>query len=411
MANPTYAQVDDEGNLKIPAEVARAMGLRAGSRVKLSPLRDRLILHRPTAELARVYIEPTTACNLQCRTCMRNVWDESIGHMEWHTFERVLEGLRAFEHPPTVFFGGLGEPLTHPDFARMVREVKRLGAAVEAITNGMLLDERQAEALLEGGLDTLWVSIDGASPECYVDVRTDGHLPRVIENLERLRDLKFRRRSETPDVGISFVAMRRNLAELSEVLKLEHRIGARKFLVTNVYPHTPELLEEVLYRRSIGETLWSPAAIRLARMDSDPRAEGILGNVIQGLYAPRLEGVEVLWPSDTCPFVARGSTCIRWDGQVSPCLPLLHTHASYLKSRLRTTTAYAIGSVPEQDLQEIWTSPLYVALRERLEEFDFSPCTACNSCEKADGNQEDCFGNTAPACGGCLWAQGFIQCP
>jgi MoaA/NifB/PqqE/SkfB family radical SAM enzyme len=342
---------------------------------------------------------------------MRNVWDESIGHMEWHTFERVLEGLRAFEHPPTVFFGGLGEPLTHPDFARMVREVKRLGAAVEAITNGMLLDERQAEALLEGGLDTLWVSIDGASPECYVDVRTDGHLPRVIENLERLRDLKFRRRSETPDVGISFVAMRRNLAELSEVLKLEHRIGARKFLVTNVYPHTPELLEEVLYRRSIGETLWSPAAIRLARMDSDPRAEGILGNVIQGLYAPRLEGVEVLWPSDTCPFVARGSTCIRWDGQVSPCLPLLHTHASYLKSRLRTTTAYAIGSVPEQDLQEIWTSPLYVALRERLEEFDFSPCTACNSCEKADGNQEDCFGNTAPACGGCLWAQGFIQCP
>jgi MoaA/NifB/PqqE/SkfB family radical SAM enzyme len=293
----------------------------------------------------------------------------------------------------------------------MVKEVKLLGGFVEAITNGMLLDERQAEALLEGGLDALWVSIDGASPDCYVDVRTDGHLPRVIENLERLRDLKLRRRSETPAVGISFVAMRRNLAELSEVLKLEHRIGARKFLVTNVYPHTPELLEEVLYRRSIGETLWSPAAIRMARMDSDPRAEGILGNVIQGLYAPRLEGVEVLWPSDTCPFVARGSTCIRWDGQVSPCLPLLHTHASYLESRLRTTTAYAIGSVHERGLQEIWKSPPYVTLRERLQEFDFSPCTACNSCEKADGNQEDCFGNTAPACGGCLWAQGFIQCP
>jgi hypothetical protein len=25
--------------------------------------------------------------------------------------------------------------------------------------------------------------------------------------------------------------------------------------------------------------------------------------------------------------------------------------------------------------------------------------------------EEDCYGNTFPACGGCLWAQGVIQCP
>ena len=342
---------------------------------------------------------------------MRNVWDEPIGHMEWRTFGRILESLRALEHRPTVFLGGLGEPLTHPDFVRMVAEVKRLELQVEAITNGMLLDEARTEALLDAGLDTLWVSIDGASPECYVDVRREGELPRVIENLERLRDLKIRRRSETPEIGVSFVAMRRNLKELPELLRLDQRIGARKYLVTNVYPHTPELLDEILYRRSIGETLLSRSTIRMARMDPDRRLAGILENVIQGLYAPRLEGAEVLWPSDTCPFVARGSACVRWDGAVSPCLPLLHTHTSYLENRLRTITAYAIGSVHEQSLQEIWMSPEYVALRRRLEEFDFSPCTACNSCEKADGNQEDCFGNNTPACGGCLWAQGFIQCP
>jgi len=411
VAKPTYGHVDAEGNLRVPADVVRAMGLEPGSRVKLTRLGDRLVAHRPIPRLARVYIEPTTACNLRCRTCMRNVWDEPIGHMEWRTFGRILESLRALEHRPTVFLGGLGEPLTHPDFVRMVAEVKRLELQVEAITNGMLLDEARTEALLDAGLDTLWVSIDGASPECYVDVRREGELPRVIENLERLRDLKIRRRSETPEIGVSFVAMRRNLKELPELLRLDQRIGARKFLVTNVYPHTPELLDEILYRRSIGETLLSRSTIRMARMDPDRRLAGILENVIQGLYAPRLEGAEVLWPSDTCPFVARGSACVRWDGAVSPCLPLLHTHTSYLENRLRTITAYAIGSVHEQSLQEIWMSPEYVALRRRLEEFDFSPCTACNSCEKADGNQEDCFGNNTPACGGCLWAQGFIQCP
>lgn len=411
MTRPTYGYVDGEGNLRIPADMARAMGWEPGSRVKLAPLGDRLVAQRPITHLARVYIEPTTACNLQCRTCMRNVWDEPIGHMEWRTFSRIRECIRGFDRRPTVFFGGLGEPLTHPEFVRMVREVKQLGVQVEAITNGMLLDEAPAEALLDAGLDTLWVSVDGASPECYVDVRREGELPRVIENLESLRDLKIRRRSETPGIGISFVAMRRNLAELPELLRLDHRVGARKFLVTNVYPHTPDLLDEILYRRSIGETLWSRSAIRMARMDPDHRGAGILEHIVQGLYGPRLEGADVLWPSDTCPFVARGSMCVRWDGQVSPCLPLLHTHSSYLENRFRTTTAYAVGSVHEQDLQEIWISPEYVALRKRLEEFDFSPCTACNSCERADGNQEDCFGNTTPACGGCLWAQGFIQCP
>jgi MoaA/NifB/PqqE/SkfB family radical SAM enzyme len=62
-------------------------------------------------------------------------------------------------------------------------------------------------------------------------------------------------------------------------------------------------------------------------------------------------------------------------------------------------------------LMDIWNNPEYVALRERLQEFDFSPCTFCNSCEMAESNKEDCFGNIQPACGGCLWAQGFIQCP
>jgi MoaA/NifB/PqqE/SkfB family radical SAM enzyme len=124
-----------------------------------------------------------------------------------------------------------------------------------------------------------------------------------------------------------------------------------------------------------------------------------------------VDDLELLWPTDTCPFVLRGSACIRWDGAVSPCLPLLHRHTSYLGRRLRTHHAYTVGSLRERGLLDLWTSPEYLALRRRLEEFDFSPCTACNSCELADDNQEDCFGNGAPTCGGCLWAQGFIRCP
>ena len=215
-----YGRVDDEGNLRIPTEIARAIGLEPGAHVKLSTLRDGLVVHRPIMQLARVYVEPTTACNLHCRTCMRSIWNEPIGYMEWHTFGRILEGIRGLDQRPTLFFGGLGEPLIHPEFVRMVGEAKRLNVQVEAITNGMLLDEARTAALLDAGLGTLWVSIDGASPECYADVRREGEWRRVMENLERLRDLKIEKRSEAPEIGVSFVAMQRNLAELPELLRL-----------------------------------------------------------------------------------------------------------------------------------------------------------------------------------------------
>jgi MoaA/NifB/PqqE/SkfB family radical SAM enzyme len=114
---------------------------------------------------------------------------------------------------------------------------------------------------------------------------------------------------------------------------------------------------------------------------------------------------------DRCPFVERGSLSVRWDGKVSPCLPLLYTHSYFLDDRERCSHAHFVGDLTTRTLLEIWNDPSYLDLRDRLQSFDFSPCTYCNSCEIANDNLEDCYGNTIPACGGCLWAQGLIRCP
>jgi MoaA/NifB/PqqE/SkfB family radical SAM enzyme len=112
-----------------------------------------------------------------------------------------------------------------------------------------------------------------------------------------------------------------------------------------------------------------------------------------------------------CPFVEAGSVSVRWDGAVSPCLPLLHEHESWLGRRRRHSYPYSVGSLRERRLLEIWNDPAYVRLRRRLRAFDFSPCSSCNTCELADDNRRDCSGSDLPACGGCLWAQGLVQCP
>ena len=408
-------RLDEQGHLALPPDLVERLGLIEGAAVRLEERGDGIALGRSSASLARVYLEPTTLCNLLCRTCIRNVWDEPPGMMSAETFARIIEGVRSLWPLPTVFFGGFGEPFAHPDLLAMLAEAKSIGCTVELITNGTRLDEETRRELVRIGLDRLWVSIDGATPESYADVRLWDALPQVTQDLARLREERIAHGTGLPRLGIAFVAMKRNIADLPEVIRLGQQLGADRFSVSNVLAHTPEMREQVLYARSIDAeevepSAWAPE-VSLPRMDVDELTVERLARVAAGRDGRSLPGRAGSGGANTCPFVEKGSASVRWDGAISPCLPLLHAHRSYLDFRPRTSHAFFVGNVNERSLAEAWGHPAYVELRERLLAFDFAPCTVCNSCDMADENLEDCFGSPTPACGGCLWAQGFIQCP
>jgi MoaA/NifB/PqqE/SkfB family radical SAM enzyme len=409
------ARLDEQGHLVLPRELIDRFGFVDGATVRVEERADSIVFGRTSANLARVYLEPTTVCNLHCRTCIRNVWDEPPGMMSRRTFGRIMDDVRRLSPLPTLFFGGFGEPFAHPDLLAMLDTAKMVGCPVELITNGTRLDDDTRHELVRIGLDRLWVSIDGASPESYADIRLWDALPQVTQNLTRLRELRMAHGSRLPRLGIAFVAMKRNIDDLPEVIRLGRRLGADRFSVSNVLPHTPEMRDQVLYARSVdAEELepseWNPE-ISLPRMDLDELTIERLARVAAGRRGRSLLGWTGGAGANRCPFVEKGSASVRWDGAISPCLPLLHTHRSYLDFRPRTSHAFSLGNINERSLTEAWSDPAYVGLRERLLAFDFAPCTICNSCDMADENLEDCFGSPTPACGGCLWAQGFIQCP
>ncbi|OJX47113.1 MAG: hypothetical protein BGO78_16670 [Chloroflexi bacterium 44-23] len=410
--------IDEHGGLVLPEELRQQFDLTPGKRVNINLSENSIEIIQTAEKLVRVYIEPTNACNLECRTCMRNVWQEPLGMMDMVTFDRLMESVETLNPKPLVFFGGIGEPLAHPKIRDMVECAKKIGAPVELITNGILLDKNVANWMVELGLDRVWVSIDGAKPESYADVRLGDALPLVIANLKRLQTLQAITLSigaPKPKLGIAFVAMKRNHNDLPEVVKLGKRLGADMFSVSNVLPYSLELRDQILYGHSmyhsdLQSSIASPG-ISLPRIDLD---EFTIKNFSEGFTNSKIvqyAGQVVDKGVNTCPFVEKASISIRWDGKVSPCLPLLHSHTSYLDDNLRTSHSYSIGNILDKKLVEIWNEPEYIKLRHRLQEFDFSPCTVCNSCDMAESNLEDCFGNIHPTCGGCLWAQGFIQCP
>jgi len=312
-------------------------------------------------------------------------------------------------------FGGFGEPLCHPVIATMVAAAKGIGAQVELISNGTLLTNDLSIQLAEAGLDVLWVSLDGSTVEGYGGVRPGAELERVISNVMNFRTVSWHRNQRLPHIGIVFVAMKRNIAELPEVVRLGRKVLADRFLITNVLPYTEELSEELLYNSVLINVPKQPSPflpqLTLSKIDATEITREPLYRVVrewQGAQGNPLVGGNT---GNCCPFIEKGSTAICWDGSVSPCLALMHSHTSYLNERKRRSRRHVVGNVNEHTVSELWSHPDYVTLRERVQSFQFSPCAFCGGCDFSEANEEDCFGNTFPTCGGCLWAQGIIQCP
>src|SRR5512136_2922022 len=409
MPSELRTQLGTEGRLALPSDLLPYFRLEPGIEVRVDKRSSGLHLRQPVTYLGKVYIEPTNACNLDCRTCIRNVWDEPLGRMTDATFERIVQGLRDCSPKPTVFFGGFGEPLAHSGIVDMVAQVKALGASVELITNGTLLTEPLSRQLIKAGLGVLWVSLDGATPESYADVRPGAALPQVIDNVMGFRSARPPAQCPTPEIGIAFVAMKRNVADLPAVLRLGGRLSASRFMISNVLPYTPQMRDEVLYTRALHDALyvpsqWAPAPqVSLPKMDWNETTREPLYHVMRSSHNVTLAGANLGHASDRCPFIESSVTAIGWDGSLSPCLPLLHSHTSYVNERKRFSRRYVVGNVNERKLHELWNEPAYLAFRERVQKFDFAPCTFCGGCNLSEINEEDCFGNTFPTCGGCLW--------
>ena len=140
--------------------------------------------------LRKLYIEPSTLCNLNCKMCFRHTWfDESFGHMRMEDYRRALDTM-----PPTVetvFFGGMGEPLFHPEILEMVALASAKGVEVELLTNGTLLSEAMITGLIDAGLDRLWISIDDLETDSSINSSSDAasdhsghaHSGQVLSNI------------------------------------------------------------------------------------------------------------------------------------------------------------------------------------------------------------------------------------
>ncbi|MBI1881408.1 MAG: tungsten cofactor oxidoreductase radical SAM maturase [Chloroflexi bacterium] len=389
---------NNQGQLMLPEEVCRRQRISSQTEYWLEEREGDLILHPRRPDVRKLYVEPTTTCNLDCRTCVRNVWADPKAPMAMTTFERLVASLPDLPNLNRVVFTGFGEPLTHPHLLDMIRVMRERDLAVTVGSNGLLLKAKIARELIRLGVDRLVISVDGARPETYADVR-GALLSRVLSNIRGLNEAKRELGSLTPALGIEFVALQSNVAELRDLVGLAARLGAARVLVSNVLAYSEDMRDEMLYgyepRPPFDAGGWP------VRLDAW---------VTWGtLELPRMH-----WGAERrCRFVQDRAIVVGWDGGVSPCYALSHNYGYFtIDGKKKQVSRYVLGNVNEQSLAEIWMSEEYVRFRSEVRSFHFPSCPNCDLRETCDLRQrnEGCWGWN-PSCADCLWAQDIVRCP
>ncbi len=317
-------------------------------------------------------LEPVGQCNLRCQMCPIQFRQDGPpfgppAFMDFDLFKRIVGEFPDLEE---LQLQGLGEPMMHPRFFEMVRYAASKGIRVGTNSNLTLLNARRAELCVTSGLHELHASIDGASARVYEAIRVRAHFDRIIANLERLVAIRRHLGSETPHLRMVVVAMRQNLEELPDLVRLAHRLGLGTVFVQHLCHDFQESSLPQHYRPMrefvTEQTLTSEDQGRVEQFFQDARAVASeLGVELRLPHTrPRPHPPGTPGPK-RCNWPWHGAYA-SYQGLAMPCC------------MVATPDRVQLGDMASHAVSDVWNGPAYTAFREQLSSDE--PPEVCRSC-------------------------------
>jgi hypothetical protein len=259
------------------------------------PQRDLQVGQLPS----RLYVECTAACNISCNQacCAPETGitrTRQAGMLDFDLFTRVIE--EAGPSLGRVDFFNYGEAFLHKRAVEMCEYIKTKFPHIYLYTstNGLALTEERARRLVHSGIDEVTFSIDGATPETYIQYRQRGDFNKAIANLTAAVDEKRRNGRDVPFINWRYILFNWNDSdqEMALARRLATDIGVDR-LSWEITDHP----ENAYSRRFVPGT---PAfdAIKFEVWDDSG-----LGNAIPGATPRATIDVRTMLPG--LPLVAR----------------------------------------------------------------------------------------------------------
>ncbi|NEP89409.1 MAG: radical SAM protein [Okeania sp. SIO2C2] len=287
-------------------------------------------------------------CNLKCVMCPYHSsllkpthttdFFQGKKQMSWQMMERLAQDCG--KAGISILIGSVEEPLLHPQLVDFIQLSRQQGVPkVHLTTNGQLLDETRATALLKAGLTSIDISIDAATPETYLKVR-GADFNRVESNV--INFLKIRDK-----LGIS-CEVRTSFVRNKDVTEAEEKQFFNRWFskVNSIF-----ILNVAEYQQT---------NMRLKNTNQ----------AVQKSLQYYQQKAQVRWPC-LFPFI---EMAVLPDGRIYYCIETLF-RLGFDKD------IESLGDYHQQTLQEIWSGELFEQLRRDLILNELEKRTACKDCD------------------------------
>ena len=319
----------------------------------------------------------TKACNLRCVHCYASASPgPAPGELSFAEGVALLDDLRRFRVPAVLFSGG--EPLVRPDVLRLIDYAQFIGLNCTLSTNGVLLDEEKADALAEGGLRYVGISLDGGAAKHDRLRGKKGAFDQSVAAIRHCRERGIK-------VGVRFTVTGLNLSELDAVFDLCLRYDVQRLCVYHLaYAGRGGNLQDVdLTARQTRAAVERVMDRALAASTAGHRLEVLtVGNHADtGYLLLRLEG-EAPHRRAEVEALLRGTGGNRSGCDVASIDPVGGVHYDQFSWH------YTCGNVRRRPFSEIWrdaADPRLKVLRDRADHLP-ARCRGCRFLEVCNGN-------------------------
>ena len=170
-----------------------------------------------------IVIDTTYVCNLTCKMCHQNGDDFKMPVEPHIKMELVDKLLPLCKDSGSVYLLGYGEPLMHPDIYEIISKIKTScpSTKVSFSSNGVLLNVKNINKLIDSGLDSISISMDGPELE-----RGHQKSEKTYKNVKMLKKIKGDRGVSNPDIHIGFVLGKDNESELIPMINFAVDVDA-----------------------------------------------------------------------------------------------------------------------------------------------------------------------------------------
>jgi len=178
-----------------------------------------------------VHLALTNRCNLSCKFCgqAQDKWckDDELG---FDHYKEVIDQIAAMKNRSVSFCGG--EVYLYSDFDRLLEYCHRKGVTISMVlTNGILLNERRINSLIDYQVRHVGFSIDGIG-DSHDEIRgLKGAYEKTVAAIKTLNAVKTKRGTNGPTVGINFVITNRTISGMEAAYQVatELEVNEQKF--------------------------------------------------------------------------------------------------------------------------------------------------------------------------------------